>query len=311
MSSSVGRSAAVIGIFLSIGAGFCWGTFGIARALGPENATSISAAGFRLSFAALGLIFLAWKTGAFKEAGPIKNWPLKSMGICGIGLGGFTYLYLESMYRAGVSIGAPVSCASIPIISMLLEMVIYKKKPTAWQLLGMVIAIIGMTLASYAPDEQIDPATRLSGVFYAVASGFVFAAYSLSIQANTQKFPRLMVQANVFTAGAIFMLTWALLKTDCSWILSGQGLASALWLGLISGVLGYWLYIKSMNYIPISIATTLSMVEPLTGTILGIFILNESTDQMKMIGLVILFIGILIVGRASVNAKPVIAAATA
>lgn len=298
-----GRSSVAIGIFFAVMAGFCWGTFGIARALGPANATSISATGVRLTIAAVGLIIWAWSSGAFRQAGPAKNWPFPSMILSGIGLGGFTYLYLESMYRAGVSIGAPVSCASIPIFSMILEMVIYKKKPSGAQFFGMVVAIVGMTLATYAPDEQIEAGRRFSGVMFALASGLVFAAYSLSIQANTARFPRLMVQSCVFSAGAVLMLTWAILATDMSWVPTPKGLASAAWLGLISGVLGYWLYIRSMAHIPISIATTLSMVEPLTGTILGIIILKESTDPLKMIGLFILFIGIFLVGRASTKRK--------
>lgn len=298
-----GRSSVAIGIFFAIMAGFCWGTFGIARALGPDNATSISASGFRLLIAAIGLIIWAYSSGAFREAGPVKKWPFPSMILSGIGLGGFTYLYLESMYRAGVSIGAPVSCASIPIFSMILEMIIYKKKPTGGQFFGMIVAIAGMTLATYAPDEQIEVGRRFSGVIFALASGLVFSAYSLSIQSNTARFPRLMVQSCVFSAGAVMMLTWAVLQTDISWIATPQGLASAAWLGLVSGVLGYWLYIRSMSHIPVSIATTLSMVEPLTGTVLGIIILKESTDPLKMTGLLILFAGIFLVGRASTKRK--------
>jgi DME family drug/metabolite transporter len=308
--SSNGKSAATIGIMLSVCAGLCWGTFGIARALGPPSA-SLSVSGFRLSFAAIGLILLAWGSGAFKQAGPIRNWPLVPLAICGAGLGGFTWLYLEGMWRAGVSIGAPVSCATIPIVSAILEMIIYKRRPSNWQFLGMAVAILGMTLASYAPDEQIEAGRRLSGVFFAVASGFVFSAYSLYIQHSTNKFPRLMVQASVFTAGAVIMMIWALTSTDIQWFFSFGGVASALWLGLVSGALGYWLYIKSMRFIPISIATTLSMVEPLTGTVLGIAILNESTDALKMMGLAILFTGIMVVGRASANTRPVTEASRA
>lgn len=298
-----GRSSVAIGVFFAVMAGFCWGTFGIARALGPSNATSISASGFRLLIAAIGLIIWAWSSGAFKEAGPAKNWPFPSMILSGLGLGGFTYLYLESMYRAGVSIGAPVSCASIPIFSMILEMILYKKKPSSAQFFGMIVAIVGMTLATYAPDEQIEVSTRFSGVMFALASGLVFAGYSLSIQANTARFPRLMVQSCVFSAGAIMMLTWAVMATDISWIVTPKGLASVAWLGLVSGVLGYWLYIRSMAHIPVSIATTLSMVEPLTGALLGIAILKEGADPLKMTGLLILFVGVFLVGRASAKLK--------
>jgi DME family drug/metabolite transporter len=293
------RSSVTIGIFFAVMAGFCWGTFGIARALGPSNATSISASGFRLTIAAIGLIIWASVSGAFRQAGPVAKWPFPSMLVSGIGLGGFTYLYLESMYRAGVSIGAPVSCASIPICAMILEMIFYKKRPTGGQFLGMFVAIAGMTLATYAPDEQIEVGRRLSGVLFALLSGLVFAAYSLSFQANTAKFPRLMVQACVFSAAAVMMLTWAVTSTDISWIATPRGLASAAWLGLVSGLLGYWLYIRSMAHIPVSISTTLSMVEPLTGTILGIVILHESTDPLKMLGLLVLFFGIFLVGWAT------------
>ncbi len=297
-NSSTGSNL-LLGVMLAVLAGFCWGTFGIARALGPENATSISATGVRLTIAAIALIIWAAASGAFRDAGPVSKWPFPSMILSGVGLGGFTYLYLESMWRAGVSLGAPVSCASIPIFAMILEIIIYKKKPSGGQLLGMVVAIVGMTMASYAPDEQIEEGRRISGVLFALLSGLVFAAYSLSIQSNSEKFPRLMVQACVFTAGAILMLTWAILGTDLSWVPTFKGIASAAWLGLVSGVLGYWFYIRSMRHIPVSIATTLSMVEPLSACILGIIILNESTATMKMVGLLILFIGIFMVGRAT------------
>ena len=300
------RSGAVIGVFFAIMAGFCWGTFGIARALGPEGVTSISASGARLTIAAFGLIIWAFYAGGFQQAklvAPVSRWPWPSMVLSGVGLGGFTYLYLESMFRAGVSIGAPVSCASIPICSILLELIIYKKRPSSTQVIGLLIAVVGMTMATYAPDEQIEAGQRIYGVIFAVASGLVFAAYSLSIQANTVKYPRVMVQACVFSAGAIMMVIWAATTTDMSWVTTPRGIMSAAWLGLISGVLGYWLYIRSMAYIPVSIATTLSMVEPLTAAILGIALLNETISGLKVGGLAILFIGIILVGKASTARK--------
>jgi|GEM_PF-3334374 Predicted permeases len=298
-NTSSGRSPAFFGIVFSICAGFCWGTFGIARGLGPAEATSISFAGLRLVIAAAALVLWAWMSGAYRAAGPVKNWPFVSTFFSGLAVGGFTYLYLEGMYRAGVSIGTPVGCASIPLFAMLVEWVMYKKRPTLTQFLGLIVVVTGITLASYAPDEQIEPGRRLSGVLFALASSLAFVYYSMALQVNTAKFPNLMVQANMFVVAAVMMFVWALLRTDCSWMLTPKGLGATLWSGLVSAVLGIWFYIKSMKVIPVSIATILSMAEPLVGAVLGIMILGESADSLKLTGLGILLFGIFVVGEAT------------
>ncbi|MGX1262363.1 drug/metabolite transporter (DMT)-like permease [Rossellomorea marisflavi] len=103
--------------------------------------------------------------------------------------------------------------------------------------------------------------------------------------------------AVVFMLGAIF-LTPFLFLYDLSWLMEVRGAGVALHLGVVATGLAYLLFARGLVKVPASTAVTLSLAEPLTATMLGVFLIGESLDALSWLGVGLLLLGImLLVGK--------------
>jgi len=296
----------LLGIFFCILTGFFWGTTGVARALGPGEATSLGVVGVRVTVAAVALLLISFFSGDFKGAGPLNTWPWKEMIIAGFCLGFFTWVYLESMKLAGVSLGAPISCASIPIFALIFEVIFLKIKPSVGQFIGLVTCGVGGVMVSLFASGGVEladfNATVIKGVLLAVLSGVVFSGYSLAIQRAVKRgFSYNLTICGMFVFASIMWLPYALFTQDMSWLGTGKGMMMGLYIGLFSAAAGYFFYVRGIARVPVSIAVSLGLAEPLTGTLLGVLLLGESLNVPTWVGMFILFAGIYIIGQATVT----------
>lgn len=296
----------LLGIFFCILTGFFWGTTGVARALGPGTATSLGVVGVRVTVAAVALLLISLFSGDFKKSGPLATWPWKEMVIAGFCLGFFTWVYLESMKLAGVSLGAPISCASIPIFALIFEVAFMKVKPSAGQFIGLVACGVGGVMVSLFAAGGVElasfDAVVIKGVLLAILSGVVFSGYSLAIQKAVRRgCPYNTAICGMFVFAAIIWLPYALITQDMSWLSTTRGQLMGLYIGLFSAAAGYFFYVRGIARVPVSIAVSLGMAEPLTGTILGVILLGERLNYLTWIGMGILFVGIYVIGQATVN----------
>jgi len=100
--------------------------------------------------------------------------------------------------------------------------------------------------------------------------------------------------AIVFTLGAVFLAP-ILFTADMSWLAETNGWISALFLGLISTALAYILFARGLVSVPVAKAVTLTLAEPLTAGLLGIFLLGEVLTIKSTIGITLLVVGLIIV----------------
>ena len=305
-SGSTTNTNIILGVFFCILTGFFWGTTGIARGLGPGEATSLGVVGVRVTVAAVVLLLISLFSGDFKKSGSLKNWPWVEMIIAGFCLGFFTWVYLESMKLAGVSLGAPISCASIPIFALIFEIVFMKVRPSQGQFIGLVACGGGGVMVSLFASGGVElntfDATTIKGVLLAILSGVVFSGYSLAIQRAVRRgCPYNTAICGMFVFAAIIWLPYALLTQDMTWLSQTKGWMMGLYIGIFSAAAGYFFYVRGIARVPVSIAVSLGMAEPLTGTVLGVLLLGERLNYLTWIGMGILFIGIYVIGQATVN----------
>ncbi|MFZ0544216.1 MAG: EamA family transporter, partial [Candidatus Promineifilaceae bacterium] len=97
--------------------------------------------------------------------------------------------------------------------------------------------------------------------------------------------------AVLFFLGAVLLLP-ILLVSDLSWVLTSNGLLVALHLGLIATALAYILFTRGLQGVPVSSAVTLSLAEPLTAALLGIFLLKEELSGATVLGICFILVGL-------------------
>nr|WP_316046937.1 EamA family transporter [Planococcus glaciei] len=92
-----------------------------------------------------------------------------------------------------------------------------------------------------------------------------------------------------------------------SYIAATENLGVILYLGLGATSLSYILFSSGLKLIPSSSAVTLSLAEPMTAALLGVFIVGEVLTGIAWVGVLLLLGGILVLtfGRKKLirNAK--------
>jgi DME family drug/metabolite transporter len=101
------------------------------------------------------------------------------------------------------------------------------------------------------------------------------------------------VTAAVF-CGAALILVPVFALGDWRWVLEPRGAAVALFLGLATNALPYLCFGLGLALIPVATAATLTLLEPLTATLLGVVWLDERLSALQWLGIGLLLVGLLV-----------------
>lgn len=270
-------------------AAILWGTTGTAQSLAPDSTHPIVFGAIRLAVGGLTLLLFVFIQGKWS----FRNWPVKSVILAALSMAFYQPFFFSAVSVTGIAVGTVVAIGSAPIIAGVLEWTIYKRRPESKWWLATILAIAGcLLLFANQHDVQIDPV----GILLALGAGFSFASYTLVSKQLLDTHPPDTVVALVFTLSALF-LTPLLFIFDLSWILQPSGYLSSLYIGVIATAFAYLLFAKGLQRIQASAAVTLSLAEPLTATLLGVFLVKESLPVISWVGIAFLFIAILVLSQ--------------
>lgn len=270
-------------------AAFLWGTTGTTQGLAPSEANSAVLGTLRILIGGLALFFIAYIKNKKLN---LSNIPLMLtfLGMASVALYQLSFFY--GVKLAGVAVGTVVGIGSSPISAGLLSIIFLKEKiPAKWyfstliSLLGLIFIGLGGSNSNY--DFNI------LGIFLAILAGFSYALYTLISKILLKSLDNDTVMALLFLGGAI-LLSPILFFNDLSWVFTTKGILVTLHLGLFTTTISYIFFIRGLNYINVSKTATLSLTEPLTATFLGITVLHEKPNIYSIIGIILIFLGILI-----------------
>ena len=261
-----------------------WGTTGTTQALAPETAHPIAIGATRLAVGGLFLLLILLVTGKFN----FKGWSIKTTLMASLCMALYQPFFFSAVSMTGVAIGTVVAIGSAPIFSGLTEWIFLKVRPSKIWWTSTFLAIVGcLMLFVHKESVLVNPV----GIMMAVGAGLSFASYTLISRTLLEKHSTLSVVAVVFTLSALCLSPF-LFVFDMSWITSFRGVAVSLQLGIMSTGIAYLLFAKGLVHVSSSTAVTLSLVEPLTAALLGVFILGENLTNTSWLGIILLMIGI-------------------
>jgi len=270
--------------FLVLLAAILWGTTGTTQALAPETAHPIAIGATRLAVGGFFLLLMALIVGKFS----LKGWSIKTTLIASLCMALYQPLFFSAVSITGVAIGTVVAIGSAPIFSGLTEWIYLKIRPSKVWWYSTFLSILGCLLLFVNTESVfVDPV----GIVMALGAGLSFASYALISRSLVEKHSSLSVVAVVFTLSAI-LLSPFLFTFDMSWIMSFQGVGVSLQLGIMATGIAYFLFAKGLTKVNSSTAVTLSLAEPLTAALLGVFLLGESLTITSWIGMILLILGI-------------------
>ncbi|MED1418638.1 EamA family transporter [Bacillus smithii] len=274
-----GRSA-----FLVFLAAILWGTTGTAQTFAPDSATPVVIGAVRLAIGGPALLISAFLKRKLNHQG----WSVIPVIMAALCIAAYQPLFFSAVKLTGVAIGTVTAIGSAPILAGILEWIVKRKIPERNWWLATFLAMMGCLLL-IRNDHEMNAAPL--GIIMAIGAGLSFAAYTLITKHLLEKHTPEAAVGVVFTLSSIF-LTPFLFVYNLKWLLDLHGIAVALYLGLFATALSYMFFAKGLMGIHASTAVTLSLAEPLTAALLGVFIVGETLAPIAWTGVLLLFIGL-------------------
>lgn len=277
------------GILLVLLAALCWGTSGTASTYAPASASSLSIGAVRVILGALGLLCLALIRNRRRQR-PAWSWGLVALGA--IGVAGGQLAFFSAIESAGVAVSTVLTIGVAPVFTGMLGAMFLREHPGRIWGIATVLAIVGAALMVLGTATEVggDPLGLLLGVLGGAGYAVYVTASKMLIEQGQDAVD---VTAAIFCSAAVVLLPIFLLG-DWQWVLEPHGAAVALYLGLGTNALPYFLFGLGLALVPVATAATLTLMEPLTATLLGVAWLDERLVPLQWLGVSLLLLGLLV-----------------
>ena len=283
-------------------AGCCWGTTSIfvrKFAAAGLDSLQISALKTLASVLMFGLYILIRNPSHFKIA--LKDlWMPAGAGILGQTIFNWTYFYAIIYGEASVAV---VLLYTAPVFTIIISAILFKEKITLRKSAAVVVTVLGCVLV--AGLLRSHPNVSFPVLMAGVASGFLYCLFSIFNKFGMEKYT-----ADTMTFYTLLLtLAGSALITDMkgafavasseSWV---AGLA--VFTGFLNTLLPCLLFNWGVKRMEAGQASLLSASEPAVGAILGVLILHESCDFMKVAGIILILAAIVILSTEEEKKKP-------
>jgi DME family drug/metabolite transporter len=270
-----------------VAAAMLWGTTGTAQALGPDGASSVAVGSARNVVGALVLVVIAAARGRLVAGA--RALPRRPLLLAAGATAAYQLCFFGGVRLAGVAIGTVVGVGSGPVWGGLLGWLGRGERPGRRWAIATALALAGAALlaTTTSDGDPVDPV----GIVLALGAGLSYAAFALWSKDLTDDHDPDLVMTWVFALSALALLPLGL-AAGVGPLLSADGLAMALWLGIFSLAASYLLFGRGIAGVAVATATTLSLAEPLTAATLGVVVLDEQLTRAAVVGMVLVFAGL-------------------
>ena len=279
------------GLWFVIFAAMLWGTTGTAQSFAPAGATPMAVGTIRLVVGGFALLVLALLR---KQLFDGKKWPLFATFVSAFFVAAYQLFFFAAVAKTGVAVGTMVAIGSSPVAAGILGALIRKESLDRKWYIATALAVIGCVLLSLSGGSL---SLNLFGILLAFGAGFSYALYTVTIKGLLDVHSPDAVMAIVFSFAAILLLP-TFLFYDWQWIFQPQGLLVSLHLGVFTAAISYWLFARGLKTVKVGNVATLSLAEPLTASLLGVFVLHEHLGVLDLAGVGLIFTGIAILALA-------------
>jgi drug/metabolite transporter, DME family len=284
-----------------------FGTTGTAQALGPEI-EPLAVGTARIAFGAALLVVIALVSGRFELGGADRRLVLFS-GAC---VAAYQATFFSAVDDTGVAVGTVVAIGSAPVFTGLLARTFAGERLTRRWAGATALGCAGvctLVLGSGSSGEVSLPGVGLALLAGAGYGGYAVAGKKLMDQGATPE----ALMATVFSIGAVVLIP-VLAIVPSGDLLSGPGLALAVYLGAVPTALAYVLFARGLERIGAGETATLTLAEPVTAAALGFLVLGERPGVAALVGAALVLAGLALLAVRTgaphrVRARPAEAAA--
>lgn len=206
--------------------------------------------------------------------------------LCGVfGELGYYYFEYTSMSYLPVSL-VTIVLAFVPVVSILIDRVLYHKKTSKKVAIGILCTILGVALI-IGVDYKILLQGRIIGYLLAFGAVGSWNVYNFVTASLHERYGTVTLTFNQLICTIILAMPYALRHLPDVNTITPAVIGGVLYLGIISAGLGIIVQVRALHVLGPTTAALFSNFLPVSATILGWLILKETITMTQMIGGVI------------------------
>jgi DME family drug/metabolite transporter len=211
----------------------------------------------------------------------------------GIGATLFFPFFILAFQLTGVGVAAVVSIGMAPIFVGLIAWIALKQPPGKQWAIGTVIAVAGVVALNWPSGNNT---VSFLGVTFAMAAALGYSMQATGMGMISKRHTPFQCVAPMFTIGTILQAPLSYGR-DFSFLQDPVLLMGVLYGGIVTVAVAYAFFIYGIARIGAATAVTVGLMEPLTASILGVVLLNETVSAVGLIGSVLILAGLVVVSR--------------
>lgn len=291
----------VWGVAAILFASVVWGTTGTAATFAPEvSAAAIGAAAMGVGGIAQALVALR---GIRRARAAL--WDQRRLLVIGaLAVAIYPMAFYGSMRLAGVTVGTVITIGSAPILSALIEYVFDRTRLTWRWMIGAFVGLTGMVFICLAENAAQGHAVGGEAVPLGIAlgllGGLTYALYSWTARRMMLGIRSPVAMGATFGLGGLLLLP-VLIVSGGPFLASWNNAAVGIYMAAVPMFLGYLCFGYGLAHVQASMATTITLLEPVVAAVLAVIIVGERLPLLGWIGVA------LIIGCLAIVTLPVAA----
>jgi len=273
-------------------ASLCFGTTGTAQALGPAGLSPAGVGAARILIGGALLVLVALLTDG------LRGLPRRPLLLAALAVAGYQLSFFAAVADTGVAVGTIVALGSAPALAGALEWALERRLPTRAWAAATALACAGVAMLALT---GADASISIPGILLALTAGGSYAAYTYAAKHMLQAghTPE-TVMAGAFGLGAVVLLP-VLFITGAGWLATVDGLALAVFLGVVPTAAAYILFARGLKRLSAAETATLTLAEPLTATLLGVIVLSETLNAPAAVGATLILGGLIVLAAPEIR----------
>ncbi|MBP5211517.1 MAG: EamA family transporter, partial [Pyramidobacter sp.] len=205
--------------------------------------------------------------------------------------------FFMAMDSVGVALGTMIVIGSSIVMAGLFGAFLGERPSRLWWTAA-ALGIAGSVLAASGGESM---AFRLDGLFFGLLGGLGYAAIGVFLK-RMGRAGLSPTESNgaALLYGGLILLPLAL-RGDLGWLLTSRGSLSVLALGLLATAVPYFCFAVALARISVAQSYAISLLEPVTAALLGVFLLGERLNGVQALGMALEFACMVLSGRDAVR----------
>ena len=279
------RRAPTGGLLLITLAAVTWGTTGATMKLVARDSpmSPLLVGFFRVAIAAPCLLLAARAVG-----GPIRlpasdRWRVL---VAGLAMGSYQVCYFWGVAKTSVAVGALIAICSAPLMMIGLAALLLGERVRRTTAGALGAGVTGAALLTVGPHGFGRlPSGVLVGVLLALGAGLSYAVYAVVVKDTVGRLPPLVVAALTFGVAALSLAPALAIERVAA---GPTAWALLVYLGVVPTALAYMLYVVGLRTTPVTVSGVLTLMEPLTATLLGVGFFGDRLGALGTLGAALL-----------------------